>query len=213
MIELLNISKSFGDKLIFEDVNLTIKKGEFVIITGESGSGKTTLLNIMSLMEQPDKGNIFIEGTKINSLKGKQRFFREKAGFIFQNYALMEEETVFNNIKISLAYKKCKDKGAVIKDSLNKVGLDNYQNKKIYQLSGGEQQRVSLARLLAKDSQYIFADEPTGNLDGDNSRKVYEILKELNKKGKTVILVTHDERIANIEGCKKLVIKNRKIIA
>ncbi len=212
MIELLNIYKSFGDRLILEDINLTIRKGEFIVITGKSGSGKTTLLNIMSLIENPDKGNIFIEGTKINNSKRKQKFFRENAGFIFQNYALMEEETVFNNIKISLAYKKCRDKKAIIEDSLNKVGLNNYEYKKIYQLSGGEQQRVSMARLLVKDPQYIFADEPTGNLDRDNSKKVYEILKDLNKKGKTVILVTHDERIADIEE-NKLVIKNHKVIA
>lgn len=189
------IQKQLGDKILFEDFNLTIKKGDSVVIVGESGSGKTTLLNILSLIEKPDDGHIFWREKEIKKVntRATSKIIREDIGYLFQNYALIDNATVEENIKIGLKYRKdTKNYGQLIEEALERVGLENFKTRKVYSLSGGEQQRVALARTIVKPSWIIFADEPTGNLDEENSKKIMDILFDLNRGGKAIIVVTHD---------------------
>jgi|SRR5699024_6138991 len=189
------IQKQFGEKLVFKDFDLTVNEGDSFVIVGESGSGKTTLLNLLSLIEKPDDGKIFWrekEIRKVNTVE-TTKIIREEIGYLFQNYALIENATVEENIKIGLKYRKnIKNKTELIERALEKVGLENFHRRKIYTLSGGEQQRVALARIIVKPCSVIFADEPTGNLDEENSKKIMDILFELNQKGKAIVVVTHD---------------------
>ena len=197
MIALKNIQKTYKNKTIFNNFSLQIEDGSFIAITGESGSGKTTLLNIMGLLESADKGNVSIDGQNHFSAKGKLLFYRHKAGFLFQNFALIEEKTVLENLLIALAYRKVDSKRIAISKVLDSLDLSGIENKKVFQLSGGEQQRVALARIILKEPQYIFADEPTGNLDLKNRDIVFQHLINLNSQGKTVILVSHDKELVS----------------
>ncbi|HDR7356551.1 MULTISPECIES: putative bacteriocin export ABC transporter [Bacillus cereus group] len=197
MIELVNINKKFGNKVVLKDFSLKIEDTDFIAIVGESGKGKTTLLNIIGLLEQSDSGDIIIEEQVNPNKKQTLLLQREKLAYLFQNYALMENETVEKNLLIALEYQKNIDKRKIIKEALQKVNLLNYEKKKIFELSGGEQQRIALARILIKKCDYILADEPTGNLDNNNRDLVFNILKELNEDGKTIIFVTHDMELAS----------------
>lgn len=199
MIELRNINKSFGDKILFKDFNIKIDEGESVAIIGRSGSGKSTLLNIISLIEAPDSGEVLWneKACKVNS-KNSESIIRNEIAYLFQNYALIDNEDVYHNVLVACRYnKKIKDEKEAIRGALKEVGLIGMENRKIFSLSGGEQQRVALARVLVKPCSVIFADEPTGNLDDENSDKVMDILFDLNHKGKTIIVVTHDNRYLN----------------
>ena len=195
-IILTNISKSFGDKVLFREYSLEIEHGDFVAIMGASGSGKTTLLNIMGLLEKPDSGETTLCGQKKLSFSSPaaNKLRREKISYLFQNYGLIDTETVEGNMKIATHFKKLgkRDEQQLIANALAQVGLQGYEHRKVYTLSGGEQQRVALAKIIAKSPQIIFADEPTGSLDEKNRDYVLEILKELNHQGKTVVVVTHD---------------------
>jgi len=197
MIEAINITKAFNNEAVVSDFNIKINEGDFVAITGESGKGKTTILNMLGLLEKPDYGEIKVEG--VSNLNKKQIMMaqRHKFGYLFQNYALIENETVEDNLKIALEFKKGAKKQTEMKEALHFVNLNSsILKKKIYQLSGGEQQRVAIARLYLKESDYIFADEPTGNLDTKNRDVVFDLLKKLNAQGKAVIFVTHDLELA-----------------
>ncbi|MGW8966327.1 ATP-binding cassette domain-containing protein, partial [Bacillus cereus] len=147
--------------------------------------------------EQSDSGDIIIEEQMNPNKKQTLLLQREKLAYLFQNYALMENETVEKNLLIALEYQKNIDKRKIIKEALQKVNLPNYEKKKIFELSGGEQQRIALARILIKKCDYILADEPTGNLDNNNRDLVFNILKDLNEDGKTIIFVTHDMELAS----------------
>lgn len=198
MIELIDVSKKYGEKVIFDNYSLAIKAGEFVAIVGESGCGKSTLLNLIGLLERHDKGYICIdgnEGIRSNTIEAT-KLLRYKISYLFQNFALIDEETVFYNLKIALRYTKG-NKRDKIKKVLDIVGLSGYENKRIYQLSGGEQQRVALARVMIKPSKIILADEPTGSLDVGNRDLVMDMLKTFQKQGKTIVIVTHDMAVAN----------------
>ncbi|MGE7629777.1 putative bacteriocin export ABC transporter [Bacillus cereus] len=197
MIELVNINKKFDNKVVLKDFSLKIEDTDFIAIVGESGKGKTTLLNIIGLLEQSDSGDIIIEEQMNPNKKQTLLLQREKLAYLFQNYALMENETVEKNLLIALEYQKNIDKRKIIKEALQKVNLPNYEKKKIFELSGGEQQRIALARILIKKCDYILADEPTGNLDNNNRDLVFNILKDLNEDGKTIIFVTHDMELAS----------------
>ncbi len=194
MIEIKNLSKSFGDKVLFNEFNLTINKSEFVIFSGRSGCGKTTLLNMIGSLEKIDSGTIYVDGIDISKRKNQQQYFSNKVGFLFQNFALIEDKTVFENLKL---IKKSNQSGTTIEEALERVQLADKKNSKVYTLSGGEQQRIALARLMIKKCDLILADEPTGSLDKENANEVMTILEDLNKEGKTVIVVTHDDDIKN----------------
>lgn len=195
-VVLENINVRFGMKEIFNGLNMEIVENEFVCVVGESGSGKTTLLNIMGLLEKPTSGNIEICGIKnpgLNNRKGI-RLLREEISYLFQNYGLVENETVKYNVKMATRFLKIdkKKREEKIEETLDKLGLLELINEKIYCLSGGEQQRVALAKIMIKPSSIILADEPTGSLDVGNRDTVMKILKEINLGGKTIVLVTHD---------------------
>ncbi|WP_243291891.1 ATP-binding cassette domain-containing protein [Bacillus sp. FJAT-47783] len=192
MIEIKNLTKKFDDKILFSNFNLTIDDGSFVIFSGPSGCGKTTLLNMIGAIEKIDAGDIIVDGIDIKNKRNHLNYFRTKIGFLFQNFALIDGKTVKENLK--LIRKDCKTELS-IEEALSIVGLENKLNKKVYTLSGGEQQRVALARLMLKKCDIILADEPTGSLDKNNANIVLRILKQLNEQGKTIILVTHDEEI------------------
>ena len=162
-----------------------------------NSSGKTTILNMLGLLVKPDGGEIYVAGIKNPNQKQTLQLHRHTFGFLFQNYALMENETVADNLKIALEFQKKVDHNSKMKEALEFVKLRGVMDKKIYQLSGGEQQRVALARLFIKEAKYILADEPTGNLDLKNRDIVFYLLKELNELGRTVIYVTHDLELAN----------------
>jgi len=196
MVEVVNVSKVFSNRLIIDNFNAKIHPGDFISITGESGKGKTTILNLMGLLEKPSKGDVIVEGIVNPNKKKTMLFQRNKLGYLFQNYALVENETVKYNLVIALKYRGKVNKKEEVKKALSFVNLDGFENKKIYELSGGEQQRIALARLIIKDCKYIFADEPTGNLDLKNRDVVFDILKKLNREGTSVIYVTHDLELA-----------------
>ena len=203
MITLNNISKKYNEKNIVRNFNLKINKVEFISIVGESGSGKTTLLNIIGLLEKQTSGDIVVMGIKNPTSKELTKLQREFYGYVFQNYALIEEDSVQTNLKLALKYNKVIDKQAEINRALKLVGLEGYNKKKVFELSGGEQQRLALARIMLKKCEIILADEPTGNLDNKNRDIVFNILKDLNKQGKTIVIVTHDNYIAN--KCDKII--------
>lgn len=192
MIDIRNVTKTFEDKTIFSNLNLTIQDGEFVIFSGPSGCGKTTLLNMIGALEKTEGGTITVDGMDIGNKRNHLNYFRTKIGFLFQNFALVDNKTVKENL--NMIRKGCKT-GLSLVDALKRVGLEDKLNKKVYTLSGGEQQRVALARLMLKKCDIILADEPTGSLDKQNSEGVLQILKQLNQEGKTVLMVTHDEEL------------------
>ena len=192
MIQVKNITKKFGDRELFKDFSIDIENGEFVIFSGVSGCGKTTLLNMIGAIESIDCGEILVDGIDISKKKNQLNYYRTKVGFLFQNFALVENKTVNENLKF--VKKNCKTE-ITIEEALKTVGLLDKLNSKVYTLSGGEQQRVALARLLIKKCDIILADEPTGSLDKGNADIVFNILKEFNEMGKIVIIVTHDDEI------------------
>ncbi len=200
MIEINGLYKKFDDHTIFENFHLNIDDQEFIAITGMSGCGKTTLLNILGLLDFEYQGEVIYNQVHIKKLSNKKRakFVRENISYLFQNYALIDDQTVYDNLLLALYYTKLKkeEKDKRIQETLKKVGLEGFENKKVYTLSGGEQQRIALARVILKPCQIILADEPTGNLDSSNRDIVLENLLDLNKEGKTVIIVTHDDYIA-----------------
>ncbi len=192
MITCNNLTKSFGDLLLFERLNFSIDDGDFVCFSGKSGAGKTTLLNIIGLIEPFDAGKLIIDGIEYKSNKQKIDFYRTKVGFLFQNFALIDNKTVRQNL--DLIHKNNRN-DYTIDEVLELVGLSDKVDNKVYTLSGGEQQRIALARLFLKKCDIILADEPTGSLDADNANIIMQILIKLNNAGKTVIMVTHDDTV------------------
>ena len=198
MIKLSKIYKSFDKRVVLSDVTLSVSNNEYVCITGESGAGKTTLLNLIGLLDKPDCGEVSINDkthfTPREILKMRRNFF----GYIFQDYLLMNDKTVQENINISkniLKYENGKQDEKDINEIMERVRLDSaYLNKKV---SGGEQQKVAIARMLLKPYELVLADEPTGNLDYKNKNEIIEIFKEIKKNKKTIICVTHDNDVAD----------------
>lgn len=201
IIKLSDIVKKYHNKIVLNKLSLEIKENELVAITGNSGCGKSTLLNIIGLIEPFNEGTLIIDGEKNikpnSSMANK--FLREKISYLFQNFALVDNETVNYNLELALKY-NCrgkKVKAERISEALSFVGLSGYEDRYIYELSGGEQQRIAVARILLKPSKIILADEPTGSLDEENRDIILSLLQDLNKKGKTVIIVTHDKHVSS----------------
>ena len=207
MIQLENITKTIGKKVILENLSLKINQGDLVAIVGKSGSGKSTLLNLLGLIDGDYSGYYEIFGQKnvpVNSAKS-QAIIREHISYLFQNFALIDNETVEYNLMLALKYVKLskKDKVKKIEEILERVGLSSTLHQKVSELSGGEQQRIAVARAILKPSQLLLADEPTGSLDPENRDLVLNFLLDMNKEGKTVIIVTHDAYVA--EQCHRVI--------
>ena len=200
MIKLENVTKTIGEKVILENLSLKINQGDLVAIVGKSGSGKSTLLNLLGLIDGDYSGHYEIFGQQnvpFNSVKS-QAIIREHISYLFQNFALIANETVEYNLMLALKYVKLskKDKVKRIEEILERVGLSSTLHQKVSELSGGEQQRIAVARAILKPSQLLLADEPTGSLDPENRDLVLNFLLDMNKEGKTVIIVTHDAYVA-----------------
>ena len=200
IVSLSNIQKKIQDKPIFSIHAFTVSKGDFVTIKGVSGSGKTTLLNILGMNDTVSSGEYLFEGVETAKLKAKEKLKikRNKISFLFQDFGLVEEETINFNLEIGLKYSKLsrKEKVKQKKEALNAVNLNKKLSTMISSLSGGEKQRVALARIILKPSILILADEPTGSLDSLNRDIVTDILFQQSIEGKAVIIVTHDEELA-----------------
>ncbi|MCI9130611.1 putative bacteriocin export ABC transporter [Thomasclavelia cocleata] len=193
VIKIINMNKSYQDNIIFDKFNFEVEENTFNVVMGVSGSGKSTLLNIIGLLDKADSGDVILFGEKnIKPFSRKaEKMLREKIGYLFQNFALVENETVEYNLKLALDNIKA-DKKEKIKEVLKEVQLEGYENKKIYKCSGGEQQRVAIARLLLKQCDLILADEPTGSLDESNREIIIKLLKRMQDSGKTIVVVSHD---------------------
>lgn len=193
-IRLENINKSYGKHKILDNLNISIFPEDFITIIGASGSGKSTLLNILGTLEDYDSGEVESFGYKdpIKDYKNSMILRREKIAYLFQNFALIENMTVKENLDIALKYSKYKNNKEKIRQILDMLGVIDKIDNKIYELSGGQQQRVAMARVLLKPYQILLADEPTGSLDKSNKDILIKILIEENKKGKTIVVVSHD---------------------
>lgn len=190
-IDLLNVSKSFGSKKIFTDLNLKFESGKSYALIGGSGSGKSTLLNIIGRLEKIDSGNVLVDKQDIWKIK-ERTFFKNTVGYVFQNYSLIDNKTVYDNLSLITKDKK------TITDVLEKVGLSSdYLHPKIYELSGGQAQRVAIARMLMKPRKIILADEPTGALDGEIGKEIIRLLLNEKDEDKYVIIATHDPAVYN----------------
>ena len=219
MIELRNVSKYYHNKgniaSGISKVDLELRPGEFVVITGESGSGKTTLLNCISTIDRVSSGHIYLDGLDITGLKGRDlnRFRRDKLGFIFQDFNLLDTLTAYENISLALSIKKMpvsKIDGAV-KNVAAQLGITEVLNKYPYQMSGGEKQRVASARAIITNPKLILADEPTGSLDSKSSKMLLERFEYLNTENfATIMMVTHDGFAASYAG-RVIFIKDGKI--
>ncbi|AOO68420.1 ATP-binding cassette domain-containing protein [Erysipelothrix rhusiopathiae] len=197
MIQLKSVSRTFGNRTLFRDINEKFVVGELVGISGKSGSGKSTLLNIIGLIDSDYEGELLIDSiaTKNISKRKKEQLVRENINYLFQNYALIDNESVRYNLELVLKKKDDHKLDAALK----LVGLDRaILETPIYILSGGEQQRVALARCILKKGNIVLADEPTGNLDQENAEIVMGILSEFTKQGKVVVIVSHSKEIMQL---------------
>jgi len=200
MLELNKITKSYHGKYIdvqvLKGIDLTIVEGDFVMIVGKSGCGKSTLLNVIGCMDNYDEGEYFFDGIEIKTLNDKQlaSFRNKNVGFVFQAFNLINAISVLENVEVpmGLAGVKSKERREKAVELLKLVGLEEKVNNKPLELSGGQQQRVAIARAISNSPNILLCDEPTGNLDEENGKVVMKLLKELNKKGTTIVMVTHD---------------------
>lgn len=198
MIELQHIWKQFGSRIIFSDLSLNFQSGMVYALIGDSGCGKTTLLNMLAKLETFDKGEIIYKGKSLTSLKNNE-FYRNELGYLFQNFGLLESQTIRENLELGMIGKKKnkkQEKERLLLQALQAVRLDYLcLNQKIFELSGGEAQRVALAKIILKNPPLILADEPTASLDPKNSKEIMEILLELRNANRTIIIATHNPSI------------------
>lgn len=220
LIKLEKVQKNFrlDESLTFQalkDIDLQINKGEFVAIMGPSGSGKSTLMHILGLLDKPTSGSYHLENLDVSHLKDDHlaKLRNQKIGFVFQNFNLLPRTKAYENVALPLIYSGVSkdDRIKRAKKSLDSVGLSDKYDSRPNQLSGGQQQRVAIARALVTNPDIIFADEPTGNLDSKSGIEILKILENLNKLGKTIILITHDKNIALV--AKRIIrIKDGEIV-
>lgn len=193
-IKLCNVSKRFGSRVLWEGLSFVIPSGKLTGIFGKSGAGKTTLLNIIGLIE-PYEGTILYDGKEIRNHGEIRRFLADRFGFVFQNYGMVDQLTVRENLYLLKYMNKSREDD--MKSVLKEVGLEGLENRKIYELSGGEQQRAAIAKILLKNPDVILADEPTASLDEENKNLVMRYLKKFAEEGKTVVIVSHDPDVMN----------------
>jgi putative ABC transport system ATP-binding protein len=204
IIRMINIAKVYKledvETVALLDIDLEVKRGEFLAITGRSGSGKSTLMHIIGLLDLPTTGTYILNGTDVSKLKEDELSFQrnKEIGFVFQSFNLLPRATAVENVILPAIYAGMNSKQRTERavELLTELGLEDHLNKKPNQMSGGQQQRVAIARALMNNPELILADEPTGNLDTKSGNDVMKTLKELNKEGKTVVLITHERDIA-----------------
>lgn len=202
IVELRGVTKQFKEKTIFKNFNFAAFKGESICITGKSGSGKSTVLNMIGLIDNDYRGKLYIEGKEVKGINSRNAIYirRNQIDYLFQNYALVDEETVEQNLLTAIYFQKQsqRSKRKMIQKVLTSVGLTDKQNKKIYTLSGGEQQRVSIARAMLRNNPILLADELTGSLDEQTRDEILKLLEPMkDDPNKTLIFVSHDQVVAN----------------
>ena len=219
MIKLKGIEKTYCGKEIktkvLKGVDLSISKGEFVCIFGESGSGKSTLLNILGLLDDATIGTYKLDGVDIRKLSKKESAFirNQKIGFVFQAYHLIPELNALENLVVPLGYAgmRKKEREKIAYELLTEFGIDDLEKKHVSQMSGGEQQRIAIMRAIINKPQILLADEPTGNLDKENSQTIMNLFERLNKQGMTIVMVTHDTSLAKY-GTRVVRVEDGRII-
>ena len=217
-MELKNIVKTYitgGDSFnALDGVSLSIRRGEFISITGPSGSGKSTLMHIIGLLDNPTNGKVLLEGRDISKLGENDlaRIRNQTLGFVFQQFNLLAKTSALENVALPLLYSDtpASDRELISRQMLDKVGLSDKLKNTPAQLSGGQQQRVAIARALVNHPKIILADEPTGNLDSKSGQEVVSLIHQLHREGNTIVLVTHDPNLAN-QAQKVIIIKDGKI--
>lgn len=215
MIYFNNVTKKYSDNVCLEDINITISQGEFVSIVGHSGAGKTTLTKLILAEEDPSKGSIFFDSTDITKLTSKELTkLRRKIGTVFQDFRLLPNKTVYENIAFAMEAVD-KDEDEIKEDVprvLELVGLSGRENHFPHQLSGGEKQRLAIARAIITQPDIIIADEPTGNLDPINTNEVVNLLRKINELGTTVILTTHNRTVIDQVKKRVITLENGRVV-
>jgi putative ABC transport system ATP-binding protein len=198
-LELKNVSKIYGDLHALDNVNMKVEKGEWLAIMGPSGSGKSTMMNIIGCMDTPDKGQVLLDGKDISKVSSKEQTVirRDKIGLIFQQFYLVNYLTALENVMVAQYYNSVPDEKEAM-EALRRVGLEDRATHLPSQMSGGEQQRLCVARALINYPEIILADEPTGNLDEANETIVIDLFRKLHEEGTTLIVVTHDPEVAEV---------------
>lgn len=208
VIKVENLAKRYemGDMIVhaLRDVSVEIQEGEFVAIMGPSGSGKSTFMNILGCLDRPSGGQYFLDNQEVSQLNDNAlaEIRNKYIGFVFQNYNLLPRTTAMKNVELPLLYAGVKDRAGQAKIALERVGLGQRLDHKPNELSGGQQQRVAIARAIVTDPVMILGDEPTGNLDSRTGEEIMALFQELNRAGKTVVIVTHEEEVAH--HCKRI---------
>lgn len=215
MIQLFRVSKSFGTNKALEDINLRMRKGEFVFITGPSGAGKTTLLRLIFGADTPTSGQILINNINLTRIKRKNLdLLRRKIGFVFQDFKLLNNKTIFQNV--ALALEVTGERPAIIRkkthQALRSVSLEKKEKAFPLELSGGEQQRVAIARAIINNPLILIADEPTGNLDPDITRDIMLLFRTINMNGTTVLIATHSRELLENTGQRIIFLKTGRIV-
>lgn len=209
VIQVQGLTKKYimGDTIVhaLRGVDLTINEGEFVAIMGPSGSGKSTFMNLVGCLDRPDTGAYWIDGQEVSRLgdNALAEIRNKYIGFVFQSYNLLPRTSAIKNVELPLMYAGSKDRTGMAKAALTRVGLEKRMDHKPNELSGGQQQRVAIARAIVNNPVLILGDEPTGNLDSLTSEEIMALFQELNRQGKTVVIVTHEHEIA--DHCKRIV--------
>jgi cell division transport system ATP-binding protein len=215
MIQVFQVSKSFGSNVALNEIDIRIRKGEFVFITGPSGAGKTTLLRLIFGTEAPTSGQILINGINLSRIsRSKLDLLRRKIGFVFQDFKLLNRKSIFQNV--ALALELGGERLSIVRKKthqiLRAVGLSTKEQAYPLQLSGGEQQRVAIARAIINDPMILLADEPTGNLDPDITREIMVLFRSINLRGTTVVIATHNRELLR-DTDQRIVVLNQGRIA
>lgn len=215
MITFHNVTKKYGVHLVLDRLSFDIQPNEFVVLKGTSGAGKSTVVSMLIGAEKPDSGSIEVDGVIVNQMdEDTKQLYRRKVGVVFQDYKLLPKKTVFENVAFAMEVcgESIESINRRVPKILEKVGLLSFQDKFPEHLSGGEIQRLAIARALVHKPRLILADEPSGNLDEENVRGIVDLFKKLHKEGATILMTTHDPLVQKLVGGRSITLENGKIV-
>ncbi len=215
MIQLIHVSKWYDRRPALSDVMIAIEKGEFVLLMGPSGSGKSTILRMLIGEEQPDEGQLFVQGKNVTKLKRSEiPYLRRKVGSVFQDFRLLPKKSVFDNVALPLIVQGVSEKDIrrKVTEALRAVGVEHKRDQSPSSLSTGEQQRVCIARAIVNGPVVLLADEPTGNLDPELTGEIIELFKLINARGTTVVVATHDHHVLHQVNCRVITLRQGVVL-